>query len=504
MRRVFVGLLAVWTAWALGAAPAPARTLPAPPPPELPREFRGMWIATLSNIDWPSRPGLPVAQQQAELRNLLDMAVRVNLNVVILQVRPACDAFYRSSLEPWSEYLTGRMGQSPNPAWDPLQFACDEAHKRGLELHAWFNPFRARNSQTLSPASPDHISRRNSDWVVPYGVLQWLDPGIPEARKHVLDVALDLVKRYDIDGLHFDDYFYPYPFRLPDGTFQIFNDARSYNRYRQRGGRLDLVDWRRDNVNQFVEALYSAVHQSKPWVKVGISPFGIWRPNHPPGIRGLDQYGLLFADPRLWLNSGWCDYMAPQLYWPLSQTEQSFDGLLRWWRGENTLRRLMVPGLNSSKIGDDRPATDIANQIRIARRDGANGVIFYNASSLRNDRGGVATGLIRELFARPALVPPTPWLGTNGPATPTLEGTLTVQNKLLTLRWQPDTNTVTRRLVFRSRFGTQWQDSFLGPVASERQYDRRRGQAIPDEVRLVPVGPTGSLGAPAVWTKPSP
>ncbi len=422
MRFVLLGVFALLVSSAQSATPA--RTPPPPPPPELAREFRGLWIATLGNIDWPSRPTLTVAQQQAELRGLLDVAVRHNLNVVLLQVRPSCDALYPSTLEPWSEYLTGRMGQAPAPAWDPLKFACDEAHLRGLELHAWFNPFRARNSQVVSPISPNHVMRQHPDWVVGYGLLQWLDPGIPQARQHVLNVALDIVRRYDIDGIHFDDYFYPYPFRTADGYFLPFPDNVSYNRYRQSGGRLDRPDWRRDNVNQFVEALYSKAHQLKPWVKVGISPFGIWRPDNPPGIRGLDQFAILNADPRLWLNSGWCDYMAPQLYWPLSKPEQSFDALLRWWISENSMKRLIIPGLNSAKIGDDRPATDIINQIRVARRDRANGVIFYSASSLRDNRGGLSAGLNRELFAQPVLVPPTPWLGTNAPPAPELEGSL--------------------------------------------------------------------------------
>jgi len=239
-----------------------------------------VWIATVGNIDWPSKPGLPVAQQQAELRGLLDDARKLNLNVVILQVRPGCDALYASRFEPWSEYLSGRMGQAPSPKWDPLQFACDEAHARGLELHAWVNPFRARYQEARSPISADHVSRTHPGWVVNYGSYLWLDPGLPEARDWSLRVITDIVRRYDVDGLHIDDYFYPYPEK--DGAVLIpFPDDASYARYRRDGGRLERDDWRRGNVDGFVERLDAAVHAEKPWVKFGISPFGIWRPGSP-------------------------------------------------------------------------------------------------------------------------------------------------------------------------------------------------------------------------------
>ncbi len=498
MRLLFLGLLACCSAFA-----QPARTVSrTPEPPELPRELRGTWVATIANLDWPSRPGLPVAQQQAELRAVLDNAVRLNLNTVILQVRANADAMYPSTLEPWSEYLTGRMGQAPNPLWDPLQFACEEAHARCLELHAWINPFRARYSRVVSPIAPNHVLRTHPEWIIAYGLFRWLDPGQPAVREHVLNIAFDIVRRYDVDGLHIDDYFYPYPTRRPDGVLLPFPDNASFGRYRRDGGQMSRDDWRRSNINQFVEALYRGVHRIKPWVKVGISPFGIWRPDHPSGIRGLDSYAHLFADSRLWLNSGWCDYFAPQLYWPLSRPEQSFQRLLQWWDSQNTLNRLMVPGLNSAKIGEDRQANDIANQIRIARRDYSDGVIFWNASSLRNNLGGVADGLTRELFARPALVPATPWLGASAPLAPKIEGTLSLNNNLLTMRWEPDTNEVTRCVVFRSRLGVQWQDQILNSTVRERSFDRRRGQLIPEEIQLVPIGRTGMAGEPAAWSRP--
>ena len=440
-----------------------------------------------------------MARHQADLRALLDMAVTTRLNVVILQVRPSADALYASTLEPWSEYLTGRMGQAPNPPWDPLQFACDEAHSRGLELHAWINPFRARYYKTLSNPSADHVVRRNPGWILPYGNLLWVDPGNPEAREHVLKVALDIVGRYDVDGFHVDDYFYPYPQRNVDGEWMNFPDAGSYSRYRSRGGSLNLGDWRRDNVNEFVQSLYAGVHRVKPWVKVGISPFGIWRPGYPPGIKGLDQYLMLYSDARRWLNEGWCDYFAPQLYWPLDRREQSFQGLLTWWEQENTRGRLMTPGLNSAKIGDDRQVGDTLNQIGIARRGGAEGEIFWNASSLMRNRGGLASRLPAGLFSESALVPATPWLPGAPPDAPTVKNRSTVSN-VVVLGWTLATNAPTRNLILQQRVGIQWRSELLPPSVSQRIFDRRRGQVIPEEVRLVPVGRNGVEGTGAVWT----
>ena len=491
-------LLLLLTTVTLAQAPG-RRVVPTPQPPAVPREFRGVWAAAVGNIDWPTQAGVPVARHQADLRALLDMAVRTRLNVVVLQVRPGADALYASPYEPWSEYLTGRMGQAPSPRWDPLQFACDEAHLRGLELHAWINPFRARYYKTLSNPSADHVVQRNPDWIVPYGNLMWMDPGIPEVRDHVLKVALDIVARYDVDGLHVDDYFYPYPLRAPGGGWLNFPDGVSYGRYRSSGGRLDAFDWRRSNVDQFVEALYAGVHRTKPWVKVGISPFGIWRPGFPPGIRGLDQYQVLYSDARRWLNEGWCDYFAPQLYWPLDRPEQSFNGLLRWWEQENRRGRLMTPGLNSAKIGEDRQVGDTLGQITIARKIGAEGEIFWNATSLMRNYGGLANRLPGGLFAQTAMVPPTPWLKAPLPEAPEMQNSWTGTN-LVSLTWILATNAPTRNLVLHQRLGRQWRSEILAPRVTQRIFDRRRGQIIPEEVRLIPISRIGAEGEPAVWT----
>ena len=284
-------------------------------PPAVAREFRGVWLASVKNIDWPSRPGLAVAQQKAELLALLDRAKQLQLNAVLLQVRPSCDALYASKLEPWSEYLTGQMGQAPSPFYDPLTFAVEEAHQRGLELHAWFNPYRARHAAALSPVSANHVSRTHPQLVKPYAKSYWLDPGLREVQEHSLNVVKDVAQRYDIDGVHFDDYFYPYPEKDEKGRPLPFPDWASWKQYQDGGGRLGREDWRRENVNLFIVRVSQSVKAIKPWVKFGIAPFGIWRPGHPSQIRGLDSYDVLYADSRKWLRDGWVDYLAPQLYW---------------------------------------------------------------------------------------------------------------------------------------------------------------------------------------------
>lgn len=266
-------------------APAPAASFvpshATPPPPA--REFRGAWVATVKNIDWPSKPGLSTAQQKAELLIILDRAAQLKLNAVLLQVRPACDALYASKLEPWSEYLTGKMGRAPSPFYDPLEFAVTEAHRRGLELHAWFNPFRARHNTGFSTLSKNHISRTHPEFVRTYGQQLWLDPGDKAARDYSQAVILDIVKRYDIDGAHMDDYFYPYAEKDKAGAVIDFPDWPSWNRYLAGGGKLSRGDWRRENVNGFVHRLHDEIKARKPWVKFGISPFGIWRPDQPAG-----------------------------------------------------------------------------------------------------------------------------------------------------------------------------------------------------------------------------
>jgi uncharacterized lipoprotein YddW (UPF0748 family) len=408
--------------------------------PPLPREFRAAWIATVANIDWPSRPGLPVDSQKAELRALLDLARRSRLNAVVFQVRPAADALYASRLEPWSYFLTGQMGRPPRPAYDPLAFAIAEAHERGLELHAWFNPYRSRHPGDSSRrAAMNHVSRRTPAWNKRYGPFGWMDPGEPGVRRRTLDVIVDVVRRYDVDGVHMDDYFYPYPVRNGRGALVPFPDDRSWNAYRRKGGKLSRDDWRRRNVDDLVKALYAAVKKEKPWVKVGISPFGIWRPGYPAAVRGFDAYDQLYADSRLWLNEGWIDYFTPQLYWRMTAPEQSYADLLGWWRSENRHQRHIWPGNYTGRASARRapswPVSEVLQQIQETRTQlgGVSGNVHFPMNAFVHNSDSLVERLEAGLYAEPALVPASPWLSAGPVDAPRVESSVTDSGVVLRL-----------------------------------------------------------------------
>ena len=387
-----------------GVSAARQPRLPAPGPGC--RELRGVWVATVGNLDWPSAPGLSTSRQKGELVALLDTLAALNANAVIIQVRPAADALYPSALEPWSEVLSGTQGVPPEPLWDPLAFAIESAHARGLELHAWFNPYRARPTTSVSPAAASHVSRRRPDLVKAYGKQLWMDPGEEDVAAHSLAVILDVVQRYDVDGIHLDDYFYPYPEKDAAGRVVEFPDEPSFARYVASGGALGREDWRRWNVNRFVKRLHDEVKAVKKNVRVGISPFGIWRPGRPAQVKGFDAYEEISADARTWLQRGWVDYLAPQLYWPIDQREQSFPALLAWWSGQNSAGKLLWPGLAAFRVGEDGkgwPAGEIAEEIRRTRaQPGATGHILFSARVLLENRGGIATELRKDVWAEPA------------------------------------------------------------------------------------------------------
>ncbi|MGH8518825.1 MAG: glycoside hydrolase family 10 protein, partial [Panacagrimonas sp.] len=375
------------------AVPAqPGGTLDSLPPP-VARELRAVWVATVNNIDWPSRPDLTTWEQQQELLAILNRATALKMNAIVFQVRPVADAFYVSRYEPWSRWLTGRQGRQPIPLWDPLAFAVAESHKRGLELHAWFNPYRVSYSRD-SLRARNHVSTRRPDLVVSYGRTLWMDPGIPEVRSLMVRAVMDVVRRYDVDGVHIDDYFYPYP-ELDASQQPIeFPDSASYAAYRRGGGALEKNDWRRRNVDLLVRQFYAAVKAEKPWVKVGISPFGIWRPGNPPQIQGFDAYDRIFADARKWLIEGWVDYLAPQLYWPIYPPEQSYPALLQWWVDQNRKGRHIWPGLGAHRLALTGPramrADEIVQQIQITRDiPGATGTIIFNAKILMQNSDSI-------------------------------------------------------------------------------------------------------------------
>jgi uncharacterized lipoprotein YddW (UPF0748 family) len=423
MRSIILSLVALAMTGCASFHKNPAAVTPPPPP----REFRAVWVATVANIDWPSKPGLPVEKQLAEMRAILDKAVELNLNAVILQVRTSCDAFYSSDYEPWSEYLTGRQGQPPAPYYDPLATWVRAAHQRGLELHAWFNPYRARRNKAKSPDAPDHIANTRPDLVKKFHDWEWLDPGEPDAREHTLRVIADVVRRYDVDGVHIDDYFYPYPDYLTDPkTKQVsdFPDDPAWQRYQKSGGTLSRADWRRDNVNQMIHDIYTTVKNTKQHVKFGISPFGIWRPDNPEGVKGFDQYEKLYADAKLWLNEGWCDYFTPQIYWRIDAPDHGYLTLLRWWISQNTQHRHIWAGndlewVDSKESAKAWPASEIVDQIDATRNEpGASGNVFFSMIALMQNRGGLNDLLKEGPYRDASLVPPSPWLGETQPIPP--------------------------------------------------------------------------------------
>jgi len=432
-------------------------------PPAAPREARALWVATVNNMDWPSRQGLPAEEQQRELLAILDRAAELNMNTIVFQVRPEADALYRSDLEPWSRYLTGEQGRSPG--WDPLAFAVAESHKRGLELHAWFNPYRVAFHKER-PRSGSHISRRRPDLVVEYAQFLWMDPALPEVRQLMIRVITDVVRRYDVDGVHIDDYFYPYP-ASRDGRPLPFPDARTYRSYRNGGGQLSLGDWRRRNVDNLVRDFYAAVKKEKPWVKVGISPFGVWRPGYPAGTTaGLDQHAELFADVRKWLHEGWLDYLAPQLYWP-TRGPQAFPLLLQWWVQESQRGRHVWPGLALYKLPLDGSrrmrAMEIAEQVQLTRAaPGAEGHIHFNARILMDNVDGIGDYLAR-LYAEPVLPPAFPWLDSIPPARP--EARVARQGGSSVLHLTPTGQKRVAHWLIHSRSGDQWQRTVLPGVA---------------------------------------
>lgn len=429
------------------------------------REFRAVWIATVDNTDWPSEKGLPVEKQKQELLQMLDTATALHLNAVILQVRPEADALYDSKLEPWSRYLSGTEGQSPSPYYDPLQFAVEECHKRCLELHAWFNPYRASITQKAKH-SPLHISNTHPDWVHPFGTLVWMEPGDPQVQQHTADVIMDVVKRYDIDGVHFDDYFYPYDI-APKNPFP---DNSVYRKYRTGGGTLNLDDWRRDNINSMVQEVYARIKKEKPWVKFGIAPFGIWQPGYPTGIVGLNSYNELYSDSRKWLQDGMLDYLTPQLYWKISPPKQGYSRLLEWWLQQNTNGRHIYPGNNISNVGfKGKKAwsfSEIVNQVHVTREQGALGNIFFSMKVLMKNSRGFRELLLQECYPNPALVPAMPWLDNTVPKAPEDVSAHIIHQTKVLLKWLPaEDSTIWHWAVYKKYVSTGWQLVTVLPVS---------------------------------------
>ncbi|MBD2504210.1 glycoside hydrolase family 10 protein [Anabaena azotica] len=415
-----------------------------------PREFRGAWITTVWNSDWPSKAGLSTTQQQNELVAILTRLQELNFNAIILQVRPEGDALYASELEPWSAWLTGTQGQAPEPLYDPLQFAIAEAHKRNIEVHAWFNPYRAKTSIKSGSNVRPHIAVTNPEVVYQWGNQLWMDPGRKIVQDRAYNVIMDVVRRYDIDAVHLDDYFYPYPIQG-----QSFPDNKTYAAYKAAGGQLSLNDWRRQNVDQMVLRLSQGIKATKPHVKFGISPFGIYRPGQPPGITGLDAYSVLYADSKKWLEQGWVDYLAPQLYWRTDQTQQSYPVLLKWWTEINSQRRHIYAGNNIGQLdGKAWKSEEIEKQVKISRNQATDlslGNIFFSVGSIIENRQDISDTFQNSLYAKPALVPTMSWRSTTAPAPPK---ELQVNNRRLS--WQPGDNQPVRSWTLYRQSDSNW------------------------------------------------
>jgi uncharacterized lipoprotein YddW (UPF0748 family) len=382
-------------------------------------EFRAAWIATVNNIDWPSSKNLSAFQQQQEFINIITRLRQIGINAVIVQIRPAADAFYPSSYEPWSEYLTGRQGVAPSPYYDPLQFMIDETHKRGMEFHAWINPYRAMQTLTTQVAS-NHITKQHPEWFLNYGDKKYFNPGLPEVRNYLTNVVIDILKRYDIDGLHMDDYFYPY--RIAGKEFP---DGKTFAQY---GNGLTKDDWRRSNCDSIVKMVHNAVIEYKPYVKFGISPFGVWR-NSSIDARGSDTragqtcYDDLYADVLLWLKEGWIDYVVPQIYWEINSRSCDYATLLDWWSANSYGKQLYIGHGVYRAIEKPTPAwrnpNEIPNQIKLLRNDeNVQGSVFYSSRFLLDDPNGWADSLRFNYYRTPALIAPMNWIDTTAPQRP--------------------------------------------------------------------------------------
>jgi uncharacterized lipoprotein YddW (UPF0748 family) len=368
------------------------------------RELRALFVATVYNIDWPSSSSASASTQQAEIRALLDEASDAGFNAVVVQMRPEGDALYRSAMEPWSRSLTGAQGE--DPGYDPLEVWIDEATARGIEVHAWLNPYRARaGSESASGLGDGHMARAFPEYAYGYSGDLWMDPASEEVRGRVLAVVEDLLTHYDLAGIHFDDYFYPYP---DDGDFP---DDALWDAYVDGGGDLSRDDWRRENTATLIREVSAAIRAIDPAVRFGVAPFGIWRPGFPAGITGFDPYEGLYADPLAWARDGDVDYLAPQLYWETTRTAQAYEPLATWWDAQLPDDVYLFPTNALYQLGSTSAwdLDELADQLAICRDPAlthTHGNLWYNASALLDDLEGVQAAFPTRYYPRPALPPP--------------------------------------------------------------------------------------------------
>jgi uncharacterized lipoprotein YddW (UPF0748 family) len=373
------------------------------------REMRAVWIATVDNIDWPSKPGLSVADQKAELIAHLDQHKKNGMNAVIFQIRPATDAFYSSPYEPWSQWLTREQGKAPNPVYDPLQFAIEECHKRAMELHAWMNPYRAVFLHEEAKTDLKHITITQPELFLTYGKHKYFNPGLPETRNYVSKIVGDVVRRYDVDAIHFDDYFYPYKIKG-----EAFPDSLSFVNHGGRFYPSKIDDWRRENVNQVIKQINDTIKSIKPWMPFGISPFGVWRNKSvdKSGSRtqaGQTNYDDLYADVLLWLKNDWIDYVAPQIYWHIGKKVANYRVISKWWN-KNSYGKPCYIGQGAyrlnprSGIKSWRSVDEIVRQIKMNRRlKKVDGSMFFSGKNFMENKLGINESLSSEVYKNPAL-----------------------------------------------------------------------------------------------------
>lgn len=411
----------------------------------LKHEMRAIWIATVENIDWPSAKGLSTDQQKQEMIELLDQVKAYNMNTVVFQVRPDADALYKSELEPWSEWLSGKQGVQPDPYYDPLEFAISECRKRGIDVHVWLNPYRAIQNIEKTVAAPNHVANTHPEWMLIYGNKKYFDPGITEVRNHVARVVADLVRRYDIDAIHFDDYFYPY--RIAK---QEFPDQNSFSAYPNGFAPDKKDDWRRNNVDLIIKQLHDTIKSIKPAVEFGISPFGVWKNNttDPAGSAtkaGVTNYDDLYADILLWQKNRWIDYVTPQLYWYIGKTVADYAILTDWW-SKNAYGCQVYIGQAPFLINEKSKETawqssdEIIKQMRLNRSyPNIGGSMFFSAKSLKKNPLGVKEKLLNEMYKYPALTPENPRVVAAKPAVPE-KAVITKIHRTYQLSWEKGTN----------------------------------------------------------------
>ena len=406
LRRFRLSMVAGVGALLLGLAALPGWTS-APPAVCGPgqTQMRAVWIATVGNTDWPSGPGLDAADQQREYRTILDEAVRLRLNTVIVQVRPTADAFWPGSPEPWSRWLSGTQGG--DPGYDPLAFLVGEAHARGLAFHAWFNPFRVAKESDAEQLVPDHPARLHPDWVFTYAGQMYYDPGKPEVREFVTNIVTNVVRHYDVDAVHFDDYFYPYP----DGDAPIPDEATFAANH---SGFTDVADWRRGNIDRFIQGMSQRIHAVKPGVEFGVSPFGVWR-NAGEDPRGSDtgasvtSFDATYADTLTWIQKGWIDYVVPQLYWNIGYDKADYATLVRWWAGAVAGARVQLYiGQGAYKVGttSDWGDGELSEHLELNRQyPEVGGDVYFSAASLTSNAASAIEQVAADHYPSPAPPP---------------------------------------------------------------------------------------------------